>query len=146
MAGALNAALIDRGLRVYDETAITARFTDPARQRRNDAYLIEVARAISEPPIDAIIIYEITVNAPLIKGSPLRQRQPSFRIAARVLGVRDGRLFGRAEGAPDVRLPRVAEDCRSICLGDLVGDHAESIAASLAGDLAEDLIRELKRP
>jgi hypothetical protein len=145
VAGALNEALIERGLRVYDETAVTMTFTDPKRKRRDDAYLIDVARSVSQPPIDALLIFEVVVRAPADLSSPIKQRRLSLRLAARLIGVRDGRIFARSENEPKVDLPPVAFDCRGICIADVVGDHARDIALSMAGQMADTLLAEIKK-
>ncbi len=145
VAGALNEALIQRGFRVYDETAVTMKFTDQRRKRRDDAYLIDVARVVSEPPIDALLIFEVTVRAPVDPQSPIKERQPSLSIAARIIGVRDGRIFARSENKPEIVLPRIAFDCRGLCIADLVGDHASDIAKAMAAEMADTLITEIRK-
>jgi hypothetical protein len=144
VAGALNEALIQRGFRVYDETAVTMKFTDQQRKRRDDAYLIDVARSVSEPPIDALLIFEITVRAPVDPASPVKERQLSLAISARILGVNDGRIFARSDSKPNIDLPRVAFDCRGICIADVVGDHAKDIAMVMAAGMADTLISEIR--
>ena len=52
-----------RGYNVYDETAVAMGFTQPNRVRRRDAELIEVARAVSNPPLDVVAIFQIYASA-----------------------------------------------------------------------------------
>jgi hypothetical protein len=146
VTGALNEAMIARGLKVFDETAVTMKFTDPGRKRRNDAYLIDVARSISEPPVDAILIFDIMIERRLIRASRLKEREPRLRISARILGVRDGRNFGQSEIEPESPLPAIANDCRGNCVGEAVGDAARLLALRLGDRLADTLLAELKRP
>ncbi len=52
-----------RGYNVYDETAVAMGFTQPNRVRRRDAELIEVARAVSSPPLDVVAVFQIYASA-----------------------------------------------------------------------------------
>jgi hypothetical protein len=137
----LNEALSERRFRLYDETAVTASFVDPGGGRRSDAALVEIARAVSEPPLDVVLIFN--VHATARRSSVTGLLQPQMRIAGRMLGVRDGRVLAAFQAGADQRLPGIPGSCDPDCLLDRLGDESRPIVRELAGTLSarlEDLV------
>ncbi len=137
----LNEALSERRFRLYDETAVTASFVDPGGGRRSDAALVEIARAVSEPPLDVVLIFN--VHATARRSSVTGLLQPQMRIAGRMLGVRDGRVLAAFQAGADQRLPGIPGACDPDCLLDRLGDESRPIVRELAGTLSarlEDIV------
>jgi len=133
----LNEALSERRFKLYDETAVTASFVDPAGGRRSDAALIDIARAVGEPPLDVVMIFNIHASAQ--RSSVTGLSQPRMRIAGRMLGVRDGRVIAAFSAGEGQRLPALPAGCGYECLLERLGDQARPIARELAGALSERL-------
>jgi hypothetical protein len=125
-----------RGYNVYDETAVAMGFTQPNRVRRRDAELIEVARAVQNPPIDVIAIFQIYASASKSGYSDIVR--PEVRIPGRLLNVRTGQSLGAFEVA-GVQLPPLPQGCDRECLLERVGAEAKTIAADVAGALTAKL-------
>ncbi|KAA2235072.1 hypothetical protein [Salinarimonas soli] len=143
----LNEALSERRFRLYDETAVTASFVDPAGGRRTDAALVDIARAVSEPPLDVVMIF--TIHASARRSSVTGLLQPQMRIAGRMLGVRDGRVLAAFSAGADQRLPGIPGGCDPDCLLERLGDQARPIVRELAGTLSvrlEDLVAPRPAP
>ena len=125
-----------RGYNVYDETAVAMGFTQPNRVRRRDAELIEVARAVSNPPLDAVAIFQIYASASKSAYSDIVR--PSVRIPGRLLNVRTGQSLGSFEVA-GVQLPPLPQGCDRECLLERVGAEAKTIAGDVAAALTAKL-------
>lgn len=125
-----------RGYNVYDETAVAMNITKPGRVRRADAELIDVARAIPNPPIDVAVVFQIYASAQKSMQSDIVR--PEVRIPGRILNVRTGQQIGSFEVA-GVQLPPLPQGCDRECLLERVGGEAKV----LAGDLATALTQKL---
>ena len=125
-----------RGYNVYDETAVAMGFTQPNRVRRRDAELIEVARAVSNPPLDVVAIFQIYASASKSAYSDIVR--PSVRIPGRLLNVRTGQSLGSFEVA-GVQLPPLPQGCDRECLLERVGAEAKTIAGDVAAALTAKL-------
>ncbi|GJD58502.1 hypothetical protein [Methylobacterium dankookense] len=125
-----------RGYNVYDETAVAMGFTQPNRVRRRDAELIEVARAVSNPPLDVVAVFQIYASASKSAYSDIVR--PEVRIPGRLLNVRTGQSLGSFEVA-GVQLPPLPQGCDRECLLERVGAEAKAIAGDVASALAAKL-------
>lgn len=137
----LNEALSERRFRLYDETAVTGSFVDPAGGRRSDLALVEIARAVSEPPLDVVMIFNIHASAR--RNSVTGLAQPVMRVSGRMLGVRDGRVLAAFSAGEGQRLPALPGGCEYECLLERLGDQARPIVRELAETLStrlEDLV------
>ncbi len=137
----LNEALSERRFRVYDETAVTASFVDPAGGRRSDAALVDIARAVSEPPLDVVLIFNIHATAR--RSGITGLTQPQMRVSGRMLGVRNGRVLAAFSAGENERLPGIPGSCDPDCLLERLGDMARPIVRELAQTLSvrlEDLV------
>ncbi|SFU50631.1 hypothetical protein SAMN02799631_01001 [Methylobacterium sp. 174MFSha1.1] len=125
-----------RGYNVYDETAVAMGFTQPNRVRRRDAELIEVARAVSNPPLDVVAVFQIYASASKSAYSDIVR--PEVRIPGRLLNVRTGQSLGSFEVA-GVQLPPLPQGCDRECLLERVGGEAKIIAGDVAAALTAKL-------
>jgi hypothetical protein len=125
-----------RGYNVYDETAVAMGFTQPNRVRRRDAELIEVARAVSNPPLDVVAIFQIYASASKSAYSDIVR--PQVRIPGRLLNVRTGQSLGAFEVA-GLQLPPLPQGCDRECLLERVGAEAKTIAGDVASALTAKL-------
>ncbi|CAO4151995.1 hypothetical protein [Methylorubrum aminovorans] len=125
-----------RGYNVYDETAVAMGITQANRVRRRDAELIEVARAVQNPPLDVIAVFQVYASASKSAYSDIVR--PEVRIPGRLLNVRTGQSLGAFEVA-GLQLPPLPQGCDRECLLERVGAEAKSIAADVAGALTSKL-------
>ena len=132
----LSETMNTRGYNVYDETAVASSFTQPGRVRRRDAELFDVARAVQNPPIDVVVVFQIYASA--AKSTQSDIVRPQVRIPGRVLNVRTGQNIGSFE-VSGLQLPPLPQGCDRECLLERVGDEAKN----LAGDLAVALTQKL---
>ena len=91
-----------RGYNVYDETAVAMGFTQANRVRRRDDELIEVARAVQNPPLDVVAVFQIYASASKSAYSDIVR--PEIRIPGRLLNVRTGQSLGSFEVAEILEL------------------------------------------
>ncbi|KMO41296.1 hypothetical protein VQ02_06000 [Methylobacterium variabile] len=125
-----------RGYNVYDETAVAMGFTQANRVRRRDAELIEVARAVQNPPLDVVAVFQIYASASKSAYSDIVR--PEVRIPGRLLNVRTGQSLGSFEVA-GVQLPPLPQACDRECLLERVGAEAKVIAGDVAAALTAKL-------
>lgn len=125
-----------RGYNVYDETAVAMGFTQANRVRRRDAELIEVARAVQNPPLDVVAVFQIYASASKSAYSDIFR--PDVRIPGRLLNVRTGQSLGSFEVA-GLQLPPLPQGCDRECLLERVGAEAKAIAGDVAAALAAKL-------
>ncbi|WP_232629919.1 hypothetical protein [Methylobacterium sp. Leaf118] len=125
-----------RGYNVYDETAVAMGFTQANRVRRRDAELIEVARAVQNPPLDVVAVFQIYASAAKSAYSDIVR--PEVRIPGRLLNVRTGQSLGAFEVA-GLQLPPLPQGCDRECLLERVGAEAKTIAGDVAAALAAKL-------
>ncbi|MFJ7437839.1 hypothetical protein ACIQW5_09315 [Methylorubrum thiocyanatum] len=125
-----------RGYNVYDETAVAMGITQANRVRRRDAELIEVARAVQNPPLDVVAVFQVYASASKSAYSDIVR--PEVRIPGRLLNVRTGQSLGAFEVA-GLQLPPLPQGCDRECLLERVGAEAKSIAADVATALTAKL-------
>ena len=125
-----------RGYNVYDETAVAMGITQANRVRRRDAELIEVARAVQNPPLDVVAVFQVYASASKSAYSDIVR--PEVRIPGRLLNVRTGQSLGAFEVA-GLQLPPLPQGCDRECLLERVGAEAKSIATDVASALTAKL-------
>ncbi|MGU3496156.1 hypothetical protein ACLBXM_19110 [Xanthobacteraceae bacterium A53D] len=125
-----------RGYNVYDETAVAMNITQPGRVRRRDAELIDVARAIPNPPMDVVVVFQIFASAQKSMSSDIVR--PEVRIPGRILNVRTGQAIGSFEVA-GLQLPPLPQGCDRECLLERVGGEAKTLSTDLALALTQKL-------
>jgi len=126
-----------RGYQVYDETAVGMAVTAPHRVRRQDAELIDVARAVN-PPIDGIVVYQIYASVTRSQYSDIER--PAIRIAGRVLNARTGQFIGSFEvGGFEFAPLTLGCAADRECLLEAIGKEARRIAGDLGAALSDKL-------
>jgi len=125
-----------RGLQVYDEVAVSLAITDPGRVRRRDAELIDVARTVSRPPLDVLVIFQIYAAA---NKSPVSDvMKLNIRVSGRMLNVRSGQSLGSFEVVGQ-DLPPIPPGCNYDCILEHVGNEAKPIAGEVSAALYDKL-------
>jgi hypothetical protein len=122
------------GANVYDERAFTLDAFKQNRGGRSEAELLDIARAVQHPPIDAVVIFTVYAGARRLTYTT----EVYARIAARIVDPRTGRRLGSFE----VTSPkgwRAPVGCERDCLVEVIGKSA----GMLAGDLGDLLTRQL---
>ena len=130
VVGALTNKLHDAGFNVFDETAVTLDTSVQGRARRTDAEIIDVARGVKAPPLDAIVIFSIYPRDERLQYT----RKAWARITGRILNIRTGQKLGNFE----VRSPealRVTLDCNDDCLIESVAKQTRILAQDLGAVL-----------
>jgi hypothetical protein len=122
-----------RGFTVIDETAAGMNITTPGRVRRRDTELIDIARAIPRPPIDAVVVFQIYASAKKSQYSDVTR--PEVRIPGRIINIHTGQLLGAFE-VSGLDLPPLPVNCDRECLLERIGDSARPVANQLAEALA----------
>ncbi len=122
------------GFDVYDETAVSLDDFAQGRSRRSDAELIDIARSITRPPIDVIVLFEVYASAERLDYTT----KVRTRLSGRLLDVHSGRRLGNFE-VSSPRNFRAPVNCNRECILETVGDNARL----LARDLADVLIQKL---
>lgn len=125
-----------RGFNVFDETAVALNITQPNRVRRRDAELIDVSRAVQNPPLDVVMVFQIYASARDSSYSDVVR--PAIRIPGRLLNVKTGQMIGSFE-VTGLELPPLPVNCERECLLETVGDNARILASELADALAVKL-------
>jgi hypothetical protein len=135
---ALSDQLHDEGFNVLDETAALGGLST-GRVQRTDAQVIDIARAVEDPPIDAAVVFSIHASA----KHAFYQTRVIARIPGRLLNVKTGERLGEFQ----IELPQHKTDrnwyakslCRTECIVEVVGKNAAVVAEGLGGELAERL-------
>ncbi|WP_135076300.1 hypothetical protein [Terasakiella sp. SH-1] len=130
LAEAMNAD----GFDVYDETAVSLDDYAQGRSRRSDAELIDVARSITRPPIDIVVLFEIYASAERLDYTT----KVRTRLSGRLLDVHSGRRMGNFE-VSSPRNFRAPVNCNRECILETVGDNARLLARDVADVLVQKL-------
>jgi hypothetical protein len=128
-----------RGYTVVDEVAAGLDITAQGRVRRRDAELIDIARAIRRPPVDAVVVFQIYASAKKSLNSDVMR--PEARISGRIVNVRTSQMLGAFE-VVERDLPVLPFGCDKDreCVLEQMGDHARVLARDLGAALAEKLV------
>lgn len=134
----LTTDMSELGFKVYDETAVGMDITNPGRVRRVDAELISVAQRIQQPPIDAIVVFQIYSSVQQNAYSDIKELR--VRIAGRMIQVQTGKALGNFEVAVGPRgLRPLPVSCNRDCILEHVGNEAKPIAHEVGIVLARKL-------
>ena len=130
-----------KGFAVYDERAVSLDNFKQDRVARPEAELMDIARSVQRPPLDAAVIFTIYAGARRLAYTT----DVYARITARVLDVRTGQKLGSFEVAspPGWRAPA---SCDRDCLVEVIGRNAESMAGDLGTELASQLATRTFQP
>jgi hypothetical protein len=116
----------DEGFDVFDETVVTRDIAVQGRLRRSDAELFDIARTVTRPPIDVVVVFSIYTHT---KKKTYFARSEIY-IAGRILSVKDGRSLSSF----NVKSPKewvTAPNCEQDCLLETVGDYVEILGNKL---------------
>lgn len=97
ISGEIDAA----GFKVYDETAVSLDGFAQGRVRRSDAELIDLARRLTQPPIDVIALLTVYASA----EDKTYTQMVRARLTVRLLDLRSGRALGGFEVASNPGRP-----------------------------------------
>ena len=120
---------------VYDETSITLDKFKQGRVCRTDAELFDIARSITRPPIDIVVV--LSTYASVTTSDYAKKARA--RIAGRLLHAKSGKLLDNFE----VQSPRgwaIPYACdKQTCMLEEIGDEAKVLGDELGLILAEKL-------
>ncbi|MEQ9199404.1 MAG: hypothetical protein RLN80_05405, partial [Rhodospirillales bacterium] len=123
--------LRDRGYRVVDETAASPGTLETGRSRRDEGEVIGIARAVTTPSVDLLVLYTIYANAE--SGSYAKVIRT--RVSGRVVSVSSGERLGAFETA--FPKPRHAPlGCGRDCILEVAGHQAEILSRDLGNILS----------
>jgi hypothetical protein len=125
-----------RGYTIVDEVAAGLDITEQGRVRRRDAELIDIARAIRRPPVDAVVVFQLYASAKKSLNSDVMR--PEARIAGRIINVRSSQMLGAFE-VVERDLPVLPLGCDRECVLEQMGDNSRVLARDLGAALAEKL-------
>ncbi|MEP1444627.1 MAG: hypothetical protein ABJK37_00760 [Paraglaciecola sp.] len=120
---------------VYDETSLTLGNLKQSRKYRTDAELIDIARSITRPPIDLVVVLNTYASVTTNQYA----KNARARVAAKILNPKSGQLLDNFE----VQSPRtwsIPYACnKQSCILEEIGDEAKVLGDELGLVLAEKL-------
>lgn len=120
---------------VYDETSITLNSFKQGRVRRTDAELLDIARSITRPPIDIVVVLSTYASV----NTSEYAKKARARIEGRMLNAKSGQFLDNVE----VQSPRswaIPYTCdRQTCMLEEIGDEAKVLGDELGLILAKKL-------
>jgi len=120
---------------VYDETSITLDSFKQGRVRRSDAELLDIARSITRPPIDIVVVFSTYASVNISEYA----KKVRARIEGRMLNTKSGQFLDNFE----VQSPKswaVPYACdKQTCMLEEIGDEAKVLGDELGLILAEKL-------
>lgn len=132
---ALQNQISDQGFNIYDETAVTMDNFTQGRVRRADNELLDIARSITRPPIDVVVVFSLYARANNEKS--YKMEADAF-ITGRMLDAKSGKFLGEFE-VDKLRPWSLKPPCNRECIIDSVGDKSRELANDLGAVLAEKL-------
>lgn len=127
----LSEELAREGFAVYDERAVTLDRFKQDRRGRGEAELIDIARTINSPAMDAVLIFTVTAGARELAYTT----NVSTRVTARLINARTGQKIAAVEAAlsPGAKAP---SGCTGNCLISHIGANARDLASEFGAELA----------
>lgn len=120
---------------VYDETSITFSQFKQGRVRRTDAELLDIARSITRPPIDIVMVFSTYASV----NTQDYVKKARARVEGRLLNAKSGQFLDNVE----VQSPRswtIPFACdRQTCMLEEMGDEAKVLGDELGLILATKL-------
>ena len=89
---AISSQLNARDFDVYDETVLTEENFEQDRSRRTDEELVGIAKSLTRPPIDVIVVFSMYASAEILSYS----KKIHARIEGRLLNVHSGKHIADA--------------------------------------------------
>jgi len=90
---AIAGELHTEGFDVFDEVAVTLDDFAQDRSRRSDAEVIDIAKSVTRPPIDIVVLFSIYASAEELKYTT----KVKARILGRLLNTKSGQRLGSFE-------------------------------------------------
>jgi hypothetical protein len=132
---AITEGLEQDGFNVFDERAVTLDHFKQDRTGRAEAELIDIARSVQKPPIDAVVMFTAYAGA-----KKLAYTTDIFaRVTARILDVKTGRKLGSFE----VQSPSGSKahiGCERDCLIEVIGKATRALGADIGKLAGQKLI------
>jgi hypothetical protein len=128
---AITDELKQAGFDAFDERAIAR---GALKRERNETSLIDIARSVRQPPMDAVVIFAVYTGARKLAYTT----EVYVRITSRILNVKTGEKLGGYE----VTSPhgwRAPINCEQDCLVEAIGKNAMGLAGELGVTLARQL-------
>jgi hypothetical protein len=120
---------------VYDETSVTLNQFKQGRVRRTDAELLDIARSITRPPIDIVVVLSTYASV----NTSEYAKKARARVEARLLNAKSGQFLENFEvQSPNSWSIPYACD-RQTCMLEEMGDEAKVLGDELGLILAEKL-------
>lgn len=120
---------------IYDETSITLDTFEQVRVGRTDAELLDIARSITRPPIDILVVFSTYTS--VISSDYAKKARA--RVEGRLLNAKSGQFLDNFEvKSPDSwSIPFTCD--RQTCVLEKMGDEAKVLGDELGLILAEKL-------
>ncbi len=131
---AISDELESTGFAVYDERAVILDSFKQGRTARTEAELLDIARTVQRPPIDAAVIFTIYAGAKKLSYTT----DVYARITSRIVNVRTGQKIGGFE-VTSPRGWRASLSCERDCLLETLSRHTKTMGADIGGVLAQQL-------
>lgn len=120
---------------VYNETSLTLDTFKQGRVRRTDSELLDIARSITRPPIDIVVVFSTYASVTTSEYA----KKARARVAGKILHAKSGQFLDNFE----VQSPRswsIPYACdRQTCMLEEMGDEAKVLGDELGVILAEKL-------
>lgn len=126
--------LHDMNFNVYDETLINLNSFSQSLSRRSDAELFAIARSITRPPIDIVVVFSLYANT----DSQDAGSNITTRLNGRMVSAHTGKFLGEFSVDSD-NLLNARQDCNRQCIADIIEGKARILANDLGAVLAEKL-------
>jgi hypothetical protein len=128
---------------VYDERAVTLEAFKQNRVGRTEAELLDIAKSVQRPPMDAVVIFSVYAGARKLAYTT----DVYARITGRIVNVRTGQKIGGFE-VTSPRGWRASLSCERDCLLEALSRHTKTMGADIGGVLAQQLAAQAfaKRP
>ena len=128
-----------QGWTVVDEVGAGLDITAQGKVRRGLPELIDIARAIRRPPVDAVVVFQIFASAKRSLNSDVMR--PEVRISGRIINVRSSQMLGAFEVVErDLPVLPLGCDRDRECVIEQMGDNIRVLARDLGAALAEKLV------
>jgi hypothetical protein len=131
---AIASELENAGFDVFDERVVTMDSFKQTRVGRSEAELLDIARSVQRPPMDAVVIFSIYAGAKKLAYTT----EVYARITGRIVNVRTGQKIGGFE-VTSPRGWRASLACERDCLLEALSRHTKTMGTDLGGVLSQQL-------
>ena len=120
---------------VYDETIITLDKFKQGRIRRTDAELLDIARSVTRPPIDVVLVFSTYASVQTSEYT----KKAHARVDGRLLNAKSGKFLDNFEvqSPQSWAIPYACD--RQTCMLEEMGDEAKVLGDEIGLILAEKL-------